>query len=299
MTASRVEAVLRAASIGGPAVSTSRVASIVSPMCRAADWTCLAVHTADDACFIKLRESDAAGFVTVADAAAGARCAAELGLTPALRSVQPDALVFDLLPPPWREARLGDLAQPEMLGAVLAAKRRLQRGPPLARQWDVFGQIDRLFLTVSDAPAELAGMRAAVTAIGAALSASDQERVPCHADGTASNIMLHPDGRVRLVDFDCAGMSDPHYDFGVTLNEVCTTETEWQAGIEAAFGRSTRRDLARCRAYAAADDFFWALWGISCHAASTRGTLEFLKYGHWRLLRCRMALRRPDCLHDL
>ena len=67
----------------------------------------------------------------------------------------------------------------------------------------------------------------------------------------------------------------------------------WQAGVEMAEGRRDARVLDRCRAYAVADDLMWGLQGLILSATSPRRDLEFLKYGEWRLLRCRMALREP------
>ena len=287
----RVEAVLQAAGVEGAVVSLSAVAAIASPMCRAVDWTCVAVLTTSDACFVKLREPDAATFVTSADAAAGGRHAAALGVAPTVRFAQADAMVFDLLQPPWREARLGDVAQSDTLARVLEAKCRMHGGPALLRQWDVFEEIDR-FKSVPG----LSDLRQPVEAIRAALATNAHEGVPAHADGTVSNVMLDGNGGIRLVDFDCAGMTDPHYDVGVLLNEACADDVGWHGGLEAAFGASTRRNSARCRAFAIADDLLWGLWGLSRHAVSTRRSVEFLKYGEWRLLRCRIALQRHAAL---
>jgi hypothetical protein len=281
-----------------------QVAPVISPMCRAADWTCLRVMIDDDGWFIKLREPDAADFVQVGDAAAPAQAAAALGVGPTLRFADVDAGVmgFALLPPPWREARLGDLANEAVLMQVLAAKRALHSGTALQRDWNVFEQIDALVPDVRDAPTDLQALLHAVGEIRLALQAAGQDRVLGHADGVASNIMIKPGGGVRLVDFDCAGMTDPHYDIGVVLNEVFALEAEWHAGIEMAFGRDTVRDFNRCRLLAIADDLLWGLWGLSRHAISPRRELEFFKYGSWRLLRCRMALGQPghaDRLHHL
>ncbi|WP_428487129.1 phosphotransferase family protein [Rhodopila sp.] len=250
----------------------------------------------DDAWFIKLRGTETAGFITVTDAAAGARAAAARGVGPAVRFAFPDtgAMGLELLPSPWREARLGDLANAALLAAVLAAKRTLHNGPTLPRQWDVFEQIDVLARQVHDVPEDLPALLRAVTDIRLALRAAGQDSVPGHADGTASNIMVNPNGGVRLVDFDCAGMTDPHYDLGVLLNEACSLETDWHAGIEMAFGHDRPHDFNRCRLHGIADDLLWGLWGLSRHAISARRDLEFFKYGCWRLLRCRMALRRPE-----
>jgi thiamine kinase-like enzyme len=100
--------------------------------------------------------------------------------------------------------------------------------------------------------------------------------------------MLGPNDAVMLVDFDCAGMADPHYDIGVLLNEACQSEAEMHTGLDLAFGRDDPRDLNRCRLHAFADDVFWGLWGLAMAATSPRQGLEFLKYGEWRLLRARM-----------
>lgn len=54
----KLDAALRAAGVSGAVNAVTPVDPIVSPMCRAADWTCHAVTTADDACFVKLREPE-------------------------------------------------------------------------------------------------------------------------------------------------------------------------------------------------------------------------------------------------
>jgi thiamine kinase-like enzyme len=130
--------------------------------------------------------------------------------------------------------------------------------------------------------------------MGRAIQASGMDRCPCHADGTASNVMLHEDGRLRLVDFDEAANTDPLFDFAVTLNEILSFESEWPGALEMAQGRVTEGALNRCRLYAFADDLRWSLWGLLMDAGSPRRSIEFLKYAQWRLLRCRMALDRMD-----
>jgi hypothetical protein len=300
----KAEKALRQAGVTSTITNIEPVAPVISPMCRAADWTCLRVTTGDDGWFIKVREPDAADFVRVEDAAAGARAASAQGFGPALRFADADAgvMAFALLPPPWREARLSDLANAAVLAEVLAAKKAMHTGPALDRTWDVFDQIDALVPDVRDAPGDMKALRQAAADIRLALLAAGQDRVPAHADGVASNIMIDPDGRVRLVDFDCAGMTDPHYDIGVVLNEAFALDAEWHAGIEIAFGKANPADLNRCRVFAIADDLLWGLWGLSRHAMSARRELEFFKYASWRLLRCRMALGQPghgDRLHHL
>ena len=173
----------------------------------------------------------------------------------------------------------------------------MRRGPALARAWDVFARVRELALRAREAavalPSDTEALLASAEAIRAALEAAGRDAAPCHNDGQASNILLGPGGEILLVDFDCAGQADPHYDLAVLLNEAHDTEAGWQAGVEMAEGRCDARVLDRCRAYALADDLMWGLQGLVLSATSPRRDLEFLKYGEWRLLRCRMALREP------
>ena len=133
----QAEAALRQAGCSDPVQAASLMAPIISPMRRAADWLCLRVTTASDAWFIKLPAGDAGPSVSPAGAAQAANAAAALGVGPAVRFALPDsgAMGLGLLAPPWREARLSDLAEPAMLQALLAAKAKFRAGPPLQRSW--------------------------------------------------------------------------------------------------------------------------------------------------------------------
>ena len=56
--------------------------------------------------------------------------------------------------------------------------------------------------------------------ITASFKAAGSDRVPCHGDGVASNVMINPAGAVRLVDFDSAGNHDPYFDLGSLIVEI-------------------------------------------------------------------------------
>ena len=268
------------------------VAAIVSPMHQAVDWACWRVPEAG--LFLKLREADAMAFVDLHATAEATAASAALGLSPAVRFVLPEhgAIGLDLLPPPWRAARLHELADPATFAAALAAKRAFHAGPKLRRIWDIFAQAEMAAvaaLRAGAAPDDLPVLLAGARQVQAALSASGGDLRPCHADGLSSNVMLGPGGAAMLVDFDCAGMADPHYDVGILLNEAYPFEADMHAGLDLAFGRDDPRDMNRCRLYAFIDDLFWGLWGLAMASTSLRRGLEFLKYGEWRLLRARMA----------
>ncbi|MGI4975831.1 MAG: phosphotransferase family protein [Janthinobacterium lividum] len=277
------------------------VAAVASPMCQAVDWANFVVSAegAPDGLFLKVLHPDMAGFVDVQAAHAGACAGAAAGVAPAVEWFLPgrSAIAFALWGVPWRGARLDDLRRPEVLQAAIAAKAAVRRGPAMARAWDVFARV-RGHAAVARAagvalPGDVEALLAAVGEVGAALEAAGRDDAPCHNDGQASNVLLGPGGAVLLVDFDCAGQADPHYDLAVLLNEAHDTEAGWQAGVEMAEGRRDARVMDRCRAYAVADDLMWGLQGLVLSALSPRREVEFLKYGEWRLLRCRMALRAP------
>lgn len=286
------------------------VAQVASPMCQAVEWSNWIVSFDDAAAegFLKIVHPDMADFVDPAAAYAGACAGMDAGVAPAVEFFLPEygAIGFTYLPPPWRAARLDDLGNPDVLRAAIAAKAKIRRGPTLERAWDVFEMVRRHVhvghrrnVTL---PADLPDLLIQVADIGAALEAAGRDRAPCHNDGHSSNVLLTPTGELLLADFDCAGQADPHYDLAVLLNEAHAFEDGWRAGVEMHEGSFSQRVLNRCRAYAVADDLMWGLWGLILSATSPRRDLEFLKYGEWRLLRCRMALREPgfaDRLHQL
>jgi len=277
------------------------VASVASPARQAVDSACWAVSRAGAVphLFVKVRYADAAPFVDMETAYAASCMAAVAGVAPAAHFLNTalHAIGFDYLGNGWRPARVGDLRTPATLQAVIAAKRTFHAASGPLRPVDVFARIENAAHLAATCGAELAEdfgwMLDNVRDIQAALSVAPHDLMPCHGDGTASNVMLGPNGTVRLVDFDASGLADPLYDIGILLNEVFQFDTEMQAALKAAFPAANEADYQRCRVYAIADDLYWGLWGAILAAISPRRDVEFLKYGSWRWLRCRMALRDP------
>lgn len=274
---------------------------VMSPVHRAVASDCWRVTLDDDTVFfMKVINRDLIEPVDVAAAYRAAGAAADRSLTPAPRFLIESAgsAVFDLLDSGWETARLDDLSRPDVLAKLLEAKRTIHTLALFERDTNVFDRIDRLAHEADQRrvplPADVLPLIAIASRMGRAIQASGMDRCPCHADGTASNVMLHEDGRLRLVDFDEAANTDPLFDFAVTLNEILSFESEWPGALEMAQGRVTEGALNRCRLYAFADDLRWSLWGLLMDAGSPRRSIEFLKYAQWRLLRCRMALGRMD-----
>ena len=109
---------------------------------------------------------------------------------------------------------------------------------------------------------------------------------------------LEPDvlgatGEVRLIDWDMAGDMDPLLDVGAFLVEAHDSESDAAECFEAFNGRFERALFNRAWLYGVADDFRWGLIGALLAGTSRRETYEFLKFGDWRFLRARMAIRDP------
>lgn len=206
-------------------------------------------------------------------------------------------LVFEALDEGWTWAYQDRLQQPEVLEALFAAKRRLHEGAPLEETRTVFALIEEYLELATAAGAPLpATTGPALTAArraGAALGAAGTDSVSCHADGAASNVMLGPDGGLRLIDFEWARQTDPAHDIGTVLAELCPDDGAAHLAIEIATGTTSTQSLARARLFGAADDLMWALWGFVLAHGSPRKHVEFAKYAEWRLLRSRVVLEGP------
>jgi thiamine kinase-like enzyme len=245
---------------------------------------------------LKILRPDIAGFFDASAAIAGARLASDLGVGPRViwSDSERGALAMEYLGEGWRTATLFELQDPAIMAAVHEAIRVFQGADELPASFDVFAEVQKLRATLTevggDTPADLWWMCDQVAEIGEAVARVGFEPVPARNDGVSSNIMIAPDGGVRLLDYDRAAMNDPLYDIGVLLTEACAFPSEAEAWLEAWLGRAERHVVNRCMLYGCADDLMWGLWSALCDVHSPRKHIEFRKYAEWRYLRCRTTL---------
>lgn len=292
------EAIARVPGWAGRAVRVELAAPpVASPLHRAVASDCVLAQPEGLApVFLKLRHADMQADI-LPDAALAARLAAKAGVTPEVVLEQPGVLGLAYLPAPWRYARTGDLQAPALLGAALAAKKRLHEGDRLGRRFCPFTRIDTLTAEAVAAgvtmPEDISHLLRAAALIREAITAAGMDLAFCHNDAAASNIMLK-DGQVMLVDFDLSADNDPWYDIGALINEVCDFDPPRRAAVEMYAGRYEEALFNRCRLYGAVDDLMWGLWGLTRAVTSPRTGVEFWKYGTWRMLHARTTIAARD-----
>ncbi|SFA88089.1 Thiamine kinase [Poseidonocella pacifica] len=205
------------------------------------------------------------------------------------------AIAMQAAPENWVTARQHHLQDADTMAAIVAALKTQHAGPALPTRFDPFALIDRVIEEHGarriPLPDDILYLRRLIAQAEGLANAS--VLVPCRNDGSASNILLGPDNAVWLVDFDRCGMNDPLYDLGVLMAEVTDLETDMATAFTAYYGTFDPVNFARARLWSHVDDLLHALWARLMAHISERNTVEWLKYGEWRLLRLRMMLRHP------
>jgi thiamine kinase-like enzyme len=171
--------------------------------------------------------------------------------------------------------------RPETLERVAATLRRIHDGPPIPGLFVPFRIVESY-----RALAEARGVRIPpeyelATAIGrrielACLTAPIEPR-PCHNDLLNANFI--DDGvRIRIVDWEYAGMGDPFFDLGnFSINHELTPDQD--AHLLGAYdaGDPLPARLARLTLMRVASDFREAMWGVLQQGISSLD-VDFVAY---------------------
>ncbi len=165
------------------------------------------------------------------------------------------------------------LREPATLAAVARALRTIHAGPPLATTFPTFTLVDDYAAlarerggSVPEAEHAVAGELSA--RIAAALQGADHELVPCHNDLLTANFI--DDGeRVRIVDWEYAGMNDRYFDLGNMSVNNGFTEADDAVLLEAYLGAPFGdREFAALRLMRLMSDIREAMWGVLQRAVS-------------------------------
>lgn len=166
------------------------------------------------------------------------------------------------------DARPLDYRDERQVTQALAMLRRLhESGEQTAYRLDVWARIRRyeeLLLESGTAEETYKELHAQIAGLWELLPAKEGAVCLCHGDADAGNFLTDGSGRMRLIDWEYAGMGDAAWDLGTLL--VCSgcSEAGARAMLRTYFGHEpTAAEQARVFAYAAAaaySFFLWALW---------------------------------------
>jgi thiamine kinase-like enzyme len=201
-------------------------------------------------------DTDVLGIDRLAERAA-TQAAADAGVGPAVVAFELGCLVTRFLPGEPLDAAGVRAHLPE----VAAALRAVHAGPGLPATFSGFRVVEAYRDAAGVTPEGYAEAHALAERIEAALP---RDIVPCHNDLLPANLLW--DGhRVRIVDWEYAGMGDRFFDLG---NLAVNSDLDDEAVLEAYFGEVTRGRLARLRLMRLMSDFREAMWGVLQAAVS-------------------------------
>jgi thiamine kinase-like enzyme len=178
---------------------------------------------------------------------------------------------------------VGDEAvhQPEMIRRVADSIRRFHGGPAIPGLFIPL-RIAEAYRALAVArgvtiPAEFGGAQAIGRRIELALLSNPVELCPCHNDLLNANFI--DDGqRIRIVDWEYAGMGDPFFDLGNFSANHGLSPDEDAVLLEAYDRVPPRRDrLARITLMRVVSDFREAMWGVLQQGISTLD-VDFVAY---------------------
>ena len=159
-----------------------------------------------------------------------------------------------------------DIHRPETIERVADSVRRFHEGPAIPGLFIPL-RIVEAYRALAEArgvpaPPEYALAQAIGRRIELALFSNPLELRPCHNDFLPGNLI--DDGtRMRIVDWEYAGMGDPFFDLGNFSINNDLTQDEDAAFLAAYDGFPPRADrLARLVLYRVVSDFREAMWGV-------------------------------------
>jgi thiamine kinase-like enzyme len=226
---------------------------------------------------------------------AATMAAAQLGVGPEVVAYRPDLQVLVTRWVQGRPASAEELRASPALEEVAAALRAIHGGPPLDTRFDAF----TLVVDYRDEVRERGGRdpdgfheaAAAAARVQSVLTGPDHDPVPCHNDLLPANF-LHDGDRIRIVDWEYAGMGDRFFDLGnLAVNNAFGPQDEEHL-IEAYFGAPSGRRVAALRLMRVMSDFREAMWGAVQEVVSELD-FDYAAYRDEHFERLLSAVRAP------
>jgi thiamine kinase-like enzyme len=243
-------------------------------------------------CVVRLpgKNTELLGIDREAERAATA-AAASLGIGPDVIGFEPErgCLVTGFIearPVPPEELR-------ERVVEVAEALRAIHSGPTLPSTFSPFQRTRDYERTARERGGTIPDAYPEVRAIADEIEqVLDGEPVPCHNDLLTANFL--DDGeRLRILDWEYAGMGDRFFDLANFSNHHELSVPEMEALIAAYFGESTPGRLARVQLMRPMAAFWEGMWGV-VQATCSELDFDFLGYADEYLGKVRTAISNPD-----
>ncbi len=224
--------------------------------------------------------------------------AAALGIAPAVVAFleDPPCLVTEFIP--GRALARDDLSGPDVLAELAVDLMTIHDAGSIPSAFSPFAVIDLYRARAQQhgavVPGAFGDLRAGARRIERALDPAHPENAPvlCHNDLLSANF-LHDGERVRIIDWEYAGMGNRYFDLGnlSVNNALSEAGDEWL--LECYWGEQcTRRRFACVRLMRIMSDFREAMWAV-LQGALSEIDFDFASYAQEHLERVSAGLADP------
>ncbi len=164
---------------------------------------------------------------------------------------------------PGAPVEVARMQEPETIRRVAVALRAVHNGPPLPRRFSPFEVVEEYrsatFARGGAVPPSYAWARQLARQIQLARGAAPDR--PCHNDLLNANF-IDDGSRIRIVDWEYAGMGDPFFDLANLAVNHAFGDDEHRALLLAYAGRVREEDLRALHLMRFMSDYREAMWGV-------------------------------------
>jgi thiamine kinase-like enzyme len=209
--------------------------------------------------------------------------AARVGIGPEVAAFLPDREVLVTRYIEGRALRADEVSEPDVLADVAESLKTVHRGPRLRAQFSPFRIVDAYRAIAEEHGVNVGeryeGAHALAGDIEAVMVGPDHAPVLCHDDLLPANL-INDGERVRIVDWEYAGMGDRFFDLGNLSVNAGLDEGDDEWLLTAYWGEPpTARRFAALRLMRLMSDFREAMWGLVQSAIASSSEFDYAHYG--------------------